>query len=138
MAVEFVPSTVTQDTTAPASTSRASTSTSTMSTPEVYLTNYARNTPFSASKQMERMETLDVDTNYESHAAKAIRSTIGPIPMEEFFKDACLCPPAPEQHMPHIQEDMFHELSDEPGEDDILRVVVSCFCPVKVPHLTYA
>ena len=127
MAVEFVPSTVTQDTTGQASTSGASTSTSTMSTPEVYLTNYARNTPFVTAKSMEQMEAMDVDTNYESHAAKAIRSTIGPIPMEEFFKDACLCPPAPEQRMPDIPEDIFNELGDEPGEDDILRVVVSRF-----------
>ena len=76
---------------------------------------------------MEQMETMDVDTDYESHADKAHRSTIGPIPMEEFFKDACLCPPAPEQRMPDIPEDMFHELSDEPGVDDIQRVVVSRF-----------
>ena len=98
-----------------------------MSTPEVSLTNYARNTPFVTAKSMEQMEAMDVDTNYESHAAKAIRSTIGPIPMEEFFKDACLCPPAPEQRMPDIPVDMFHELNDEPGVDDIQRVVVSRF-----------
>ena len=127
MAIEHPPSTTSQFATAQASTSGASASTSTMSAPEVFLTNYARNTPFIAAKSMKQMEALDVDTNYESHAAKAIRSTIGPIPMEEFFKDACLCPPAPERHMPDIPEDIFHELSDKPGEDDIQCVVVSRF-----------
>ena len=127
MAIEHPPSITSPTTSAQASTSGASASTSTKSTPEVFLTNYARNTPFVTTKSMEQMEALDVDTDYESHAAKAIRSTIGPIPMEEFFKDACLCPPAPEQHMPDIPEDIFHELSDEAGEDEIQRVVVSRF-----------
>ena len=135
MTLGFPPSPISQNASAQASISGASASTSTMSTPEVYLTNYARNTPFAAAELVEKIEALDVDTDYESHAAKAIRSTIGPIPMEEFFKDACLCPPAPVQRMPDILEDIFHELSDEPGVDEIQRVVVSWFrspskCPV--------
>ena len=74
------------------------------------------------------MEKMDVYDRFESHADMAYRSTIGPIPMQEFFADARLCPPSPQQHMPDVSDDTFKDLADTPEEDDMQRVIVSCPC----------
>ena len=94
----------------------------------VYETNYARNTPSFSSRRKEHMEKMDLNDRFESHADMAFRSTIGPIPMQEFFEDVRLCPPSPQQHMPDVSDDTFKDLVDTPEEDDMQRVIVSCPC----------
>ena len=74
------------------------------------------------------MELLDVLGRFEKHADTALKSTIGPIPMEEFFRDAKLCPPSPDQHMPNVLDDAFKDLIDTPEEDDMQHVIVSYPC----------
>ena len=123
MVVELSTSKITEN-----ATTEASTSTSTTPAPEVYETRYSRNTPSVFSRRKEHMEKMDVYDRFESHADMAYRSTIGPIPMQEFFEDARLCPPSPHQHMPDVSDDTFKDLVETPEEDDMQRVIVSCPC----------
>ena len=127
MAVEFGPSTSTQNSPAQASTSGASASSSTKLAPKVRATNYACNTPAFSAKTMKQMAALDDKTDYKSHALKALRTTIGPMPMDVFFRDAKLCPPSPVRCMPDVSDDVLHELGDNLEDDEIQRVVVSHF-----------
>ena len=127
MAVEFGPSTSTQNTPAEASTSGASASSSTKPVPAARATNYARDTPSFSAKTMKQMAALDDKTDYKSHALKALRTTIGPIPMDVFFRDAKLCPPSPVQCMPDVPDDVLNGLEDNLEDGEVQRVVVSHF-----------
>ena len=79
---------------------------------------------------MRHMEALDTNSQYKRHATIAIRTTIGTIPMDEFFADKELCPAKPMEKMPDVDPKFFDEVSNSLAEDKLQDAIVSCLRPI--------